>query len=139
MRQRDCSCWLCEDTPQRHCIPQAKCCLCQVLSWLYGRKTKGNYWGVQSCHSSCFCGLSCWQSHKKAVLGELCSQLLSQQCQAPREECGHAKEPQKPSQPQLEGRSGTPWAQQSHQTTSSSHPNTASANGCSWRVIPAHP
>lgn len=110
VRQGDCSCWPWEDTPQGHCIPQSKCCLCEVLSWLYGRKTKGNYWGVQSCHSSCFCGLSCWQSHKKAVLGESCSQLLSERCQAPREECGHGKEPQKPSQPQLEGGSGTPWA-----------------------------
>lgn len=32
-----------------------------------------------------------------------------------------------------------PFTQQSHQTTSSSHPNTDSANGCSWRVILAHP
>ncbi|KAF2975703.1 hypothetical protein EK904_014016 [Melospiza melodia maxima] len=40
---------------------------------------------------------------QKAVLGELCSQLLSELCQVPREDLGHAKEPQKLSQPQLEG------------------------------------
>lgn len=69
VRQGDCSCFLWEDTPQGTCIPQAKCCLYEVLSWLYRRKPEGNYWGVQSCHCSCFCGLFCWQSHKSLCWG----------------------------------------------------------------------
>lgn len=140
VRQGDCSCFLWEDTPQGTCIPQAKCCLYEVLSWLYRRKTKGNY--SRGCRAAiprvsvaCFAG--------RAI--QVCAGRVTFLCQAAREECGCAAKPWG-SLSGLSWRVGQgphgpihPFTQQSHQNTSRSHPNTAKANGCSGRVIPAHP